>query len=34
MSLASLPDKALVEIVEQVWLPLVVEYAGHPQSQN
>ena len=34
MSLTSLPDKALVEIVEQVWLPLVVEYAGHPQSQN
>jgi AcrR family transcriptional regulator len=28
MSLASMPDETLVEIVDQVWLPLVREYAG------
>jgi AcrR family transcriptional regulator len=28
MSLASMPDDVLVEIVDQVWLPLVREYAG------
>jgi AcrR family transcriptional regulator len=28
MSLASMPDEVLVEIVDQVWLPLVREYAG------
>ncbi len=28
MTLASMPDEVLVEIVDQVWLPLVREYAG------
>jgi AcrR family transcriptional regulator len=28
MSLASMPDEVLIEIVDQVWLPLVREYAG------
>jgi AcrR family transcriptional regulator len=28
MSLASMPDDVLIEIVDQVWLPLVKEYAG------
>jgi AcrR family transcriptional regulator len=30
MTLASVPDDVLVEIVDQVWLPLVREYAGAP----
>jgi AcrR family transcriptional regulator len=34
MSLASMPDEALVEIVDQVWLPLVSDYAGKPSSQK
>lgn len=33
MTLASIPDEVLVEIVDQVWLPLVVEYAGRSGSQ-
>jgi AcrR family transcriptional regulator len=28
MTLTSMPDEVLVEIVDQVWLPLVREYAG------
>jgi AcrR family transcriptional regulator len=28
MTLTALPDEVLAEIVEQVWLPLVTEYAG------
>ena len=28
MSLASMPDEVLVEIVDQVWLPLVTRYGG------
>jgi AcrR family transcriptional regulator len=28
MTLASMPDEVLVEIVDQVWLPLVRDYAG------
>jgi AcrR family transcriptional regulator len=28
MTLASMPDAVLVEIVDQIWLPLVREYAG------
>jgi AcrR family transcriptional regulator len=28
MSLASMPDEVIVEIVDQVWLPLVRDYAG------
>lgn len=28
MSLAPLPDESLVEIVDQVWMPLIKEYAG------
>lgn len=34
MSLASMPDEVLVEIVDQVWLPLVGEYAGRPSSRK
>jgi AcrR family transcriptional regulator len=34
MSLASMPDEVLVEIVDLVWLPLVNEYAGrHPRRR-
>ena len=32
MSLAPMPDEVLVEIVDEVWLPLVREYAGEPHS--
>jgi AcrR family transcriptional regulator len=32
MSLASMPDEVLVEILDQVWLPLVREYAGRSSS--
>ena len=32
MSLAPMPDEVLVEIVDQVWLPLVSVYAGEPHS--
>jgi AcrR family transcriptional regulator len=31
MSLASMPDAVLVEIIDQVWLPLVRTYADRPQ---
>jgi len=34
MSLASMPDEVLVEIVDQVWLPLVRAYAGVSGSQK
>ncbi len=34
MSLAPMPDEVLIEIVDQVWLPLVREYAGRSRSQN
>jgi AcrR family transcriptional regulator len=34
MSLASMPDEVLVEIVDQVWLPLVREYAQASNSKN
>jgi AcrR family transcriptional regulator len=34
MSLASMPDEVLVEIVDQVWLPLVREYAGRVSSES
>jgi AcrR family transcriptional regulator len=34
MSLAAMPDEVLVEIVDQVWLPLVSEYAGPPRPKK
>jgi AcrR family transcriptional regulator len=34
MTLASMRDEVLVEIVDQVWLPLVREYAGRPRSER
>jgi AcrR family transcriptional regulator len=34
MSLAPMPDEVLVEIVDQVWLPLALDYAGRPRSQS
>jgi AcrR family transcriptional regulator len=34
MTLASMPDDVLVEIVDQVWLPLVREYAGRGGERN
>jgi AcrR family transcriptional regulator len=34
MSLAPMPDEVLAEIVDQVWLPLVAEYAGRTGSQK
>jgi AcrR family transcriptional regulator len=34
MSLAAMPDEVLVEIVDQVWLPLVSEYAQASTSQK
>jgi AcrR family transcriptional regulator len=34
MSLAAMPDEVLVEIVDQVWLPLVREYAGRGHSRQ
>jgi AcrR family transcriptional regulator len=34
MSLASMPDEVLVEIVDQVWLPLVGDYAGRSGLQK
>jgi AcrR family transcriptional regulator len=34
MSLAALPDEVLVEIVDQVWLPLVGEYAGRAKERG
>jgi AcrR family transcriptional regulator len=34
MSLASMPDEVLVEIVDQVWLPLVREYAQASRSKK
>ncbi|HEX4403091.1 MAG TPA: TetR/AcrR family transcriptional regulator [Galbitalea sp.] len=34
MSLASMPDEVLVEIVDQVWLPLVGQYAGSSKTQK
>jgi AcrR family transcriptional regulator len=32
MSLAAMPDEVLVEIVDQVWMPLVLLYAGPPEK--
>jgi AcrR family transcriptional regulator len=34
MTLARVPDEVLAEIVDQVWLPLVREYAGQPGSKK
>ena len=34
MTLASMPDEVLVEIVDEVWLPLVREYAGRSRSRG
>jgi AcrR family transcriptional regulator len=34
MSLASMPDEVLVEIVDQVWLPLVREYARQSRPKK
>lgn len=34
MSLAAMPDEVIVEIVDQIWLPLVAEYAGRPGAQE
>jgi AcrR family transcriptional regulator len=34
MSLASMPDEVLVEIVDQVWLPLVGQYAGPSKTRK
>jgi AcrR family transcriptional regulator len=30
MTLASMPDEVIVEIVDQVWLPLVADYSARP----
>jgi AcrR family transcriptional regulator len=34
MTLGSMPDGVLVEIVDQVWMPLVREYAGSPAGKK
>jgi AcrR family transcriptional regulator len=34
MTLASMPDEVIVDIVDQVWLPLVREYAGPGSRQQ
>lgn len=34
MTLVSVPDEVIVEIVDQAWLPLVTEYARRPKLQE